>query len=175
MAGSAFADLLADVQVANGTALVSTSIEAMWPAAQYTPITLGQATRAGKVFEIKAGGIWSTGASGTLIITPNVGTATGGATLGASATVTVPVSLTNVPWFIHALAVIRTTGSAGTIMLTGHFFSGAVAAGTGSLVVAFGGTSAAIDTTAASGITIGKTLSVAGSVTTMHALMQGLN
>jgi hypothetical protein len=175
MAAPPFADLIADPQVANGTALVATTIEALWPAAQYTPIPLGSATRAGKVFEIKAFGVITTAATGTLIITPNVGTATGGATLGASAAITVPASLT-FPWFLHAMAVIRTVGSAGTMMLAGTFLGeGVITTGANILSVPFGGTSAAIDTTAASGITIGKTLSVAGSMTTYAAVMQGLN
>lgn len=173
-----FMDTLAEPPLANLTALVATTIEALWPAATYTPIPAGDANRPGKMYEITAGGIWSTGASGTLIITPNVGVATGGATLGASATVTVPVSITNVAWFLKMLVVIRTTGTSGTCIGTGCFWSGGIAANTSpgaNTVVPFGGTSATIDTTVANGITIGKTLSVAGSVTPQFVSWQSLN
>lgn len=178
-----FMDLTADPQIANSTALVATTIEALWPAATYSRIEANSVTSAPKVYKITAGGIWSTGASGTMIITPSVGTATGGATLGASATVTVPVSITNVPWYLEATFVIRTTGSAGTMIGTGVFWSGGIAANTSpgaNTVIPFGGTSATFDTTAAPGsttgaITIAKTLSVAGSVTPMYAFMQTVN
>lgn len=186
MARQYFEGLNADPQVVNSTALVATTIEALWPAAQFSYIPQGTATL-GKCYEIKAGGILSTGASGTLIITPSIGTATGGATLGASATVTVPVSITNIPWFLHAIAVVRSVTSpnavAGSMMLTGCFWSGGIAANTSpgaNLVVPFGGTSATFDTTAGpaastGAITIAKTLSVAGSITPMYAVMQDLN
>jgi hypothetical protein len=173
-----FMDLMTDPQTANSTALVATTIEALWPAATYSPIPANSAQSPGKAYKITAGGIWSTGASGTLIITPNVGTATGGATLGASATVTVPVSISAVAWYLEAMFVVRTIGSSGTMMGTGVFWSGGIAANTSpgaNTVVPFGGTSATIDTTSASGITIGKTLSVAGSVTPMFAVMQTIN
>lgn len=175
-----FADLFADPQIANGTALVATTIEALWPAATYSAIPANSA-QAGKVFIVKAGGIMSTAASGTLTITPSVGTATGGATLGASVAQTVVVSLTNVPWYLEGIFVMRTTGTTGTMMGTGVFQSAGAAATSGSgIQVSFGGTSATFDTTAApaattGAITIGKTLSVAGSITTLYAFMQTAN
>lgn len=173
-----YADMIAEPPLANLTALVATTIEALWPAATYTPIFAGDANKPGKVYRITAGGIWSTGASGTLIITPNVGTATGGATMGASPTETVPVSISNIPWYLEYTAVIRTVGTSGTIIGTGTFNSTGIAANTSPgavMVTTFGGTSATIDTTAASGITIGKTLSVAGSVTPQYVVWQSLN
>jgi hypothetical protein len=181
-----FEGLNNDPQVVNSTALVATTIEALWPAAQYSAIPANTAW-AGKCYEIKAFGTITFAASGTLIITPSVGTATGGATLGASATVTVPISIGPIPYFIHALAVVRTITSpnaaAGTMMLGGIFATGGITANTSpgaNLVIPFGGTSAAFDTTAGpasttGAITIAKTLSVAGSVTPMAAVMQDLN
>lgn len=177
-----FGGLIADPQLAAGTALVATTIEALWPAAQSTPITIGpgQSSRPGKTYEIRAMGMMTTAATGTLIITPSVGTAVGGATLGASGAVTVPASLT-FPWFLHAIFVVRTAGPAGangTIFGGGTFIGGGILANTSpgaNLVVPFGGTSAAIDTTIASGITIAKTLSVAGSMTTHIAFMTDWN
>jgi hypothetical protein len=174
-------DLVADPQIANATALTATTIEALWPAATYSRIEANSVTSAPKVFVVKAGGIMSTAASGTLTITPSIGTATGGATLGASVAQTVVVSLTNVPWYLEFIAVVRTVGSAGTMMGTGVFQSAGAAATAGSgIQVSFGGTSATFDTTAApasttGAITIAKTLSVAGSVTPMYAFMQTVN
>jgi hypothetical protein len=178
-----FEDLVADPQIANSTALVATTIEALWPAAIYSRIEANSVTSAPKIFKIHAGGIWSTGASGTMILTPSIGTATGGATLGASATVTVPVSITNIAWYLEATFVIRTVGSGGTMMGTGCFWSGGLttnASPGANTVIPFGGTSATFDTTAApaasaGAITIAKTLSVAGSVTPMYAFMQTVN
>jgi hypothetical protein len=170
-----FMDLTQDPQTANATALVATTIEDLWPAATYSPIQAFEG-RVGKIYKITAGGIWSTGASGTMIITPQ--TTTSGNTLGVSATVTVPVSITAIPWYLEFTAVIRTIGTAGTMMGTGVFWSGGIAANTSpgaNTVIPFGGTSATFDTTVLNGITIRKTLSVAGSVTPMYAVMQSIN
>jgi hypothetical protein len=160
-----------DPQVTNGTALVATTAEALWLASQFTPIFAND-PKAGKIYTIKAGGILSTGASGTLIITPQYG-AIGGTTLGSSVTQTVPINLTNVPWKLEFDLVFRTIGAAGansTCIGTGTFESAGTAAtaGTGFSLV-FGGTSATVDATINSGITFSKTLSVAGSITTMYA------
>lgn len=169
-----FMDTIAEGPVANLTALVATTIEALWPAAQYTPL-LANSVAVGKTFRICAGGIMSFAATGTLTITPNVGVATGGATMGASVAQTTPGITTAQPWYLEFAAVIRTIGSAGTIIGTGSFQSnGTGTAGTG-VGLTFGGTSAAIDTTSNSGITIGKTLSVAGTVTPQFVSWQALN
>ena len=60
-----------------------------------------------------------------------------------------PVSVTNVAWFMQALLVIRTVGAAGTnstAMLQGVFSAdGAIATAGNAFVVAFGGTSASFD------------------------------
>lgn len=157
---------------ANGTALVATTIEALWSAALYTPIPANSMWE-GKTFFLRAGGIMSFAATGTLTITPNVGTATGGATLGASIGRTSPGTTTNAPWMLEGIFVCRTIGSSGTIIGTGTYNTNGTA--TLDVAVAFGGTSATIDTTAASGITIGKTLSVAGSVTTQYVSWQSGN
>jgi hypothetical protein len=168
-----------DPQVANGAALVLTSAEALWLASQYTPIFAND-PKAGKIYVMEAGGIMSTGASGTLILIPQYG-AIGGTTLGTSQTVTVPINMTAVPWYLRFTLVFRTIGAAGansTCIGTGTFttapFTSAPAAGL-SCVIPFGGTSATVDATINSGITISKTLSVAGSVTTQYAYIRSLN
>jgi hypothetical protein len=168
-----------DPQVASGTALVSTSAEALWIGATFTPIFAND-PKAGKIYTIKAGGILSTGASGTLILIPQYGVL-GGTTLGTSQTVTVPINMTNVPWRLEFDLVFRTIGAAGansTCIGTGTFttcpFTSAPAAGI-SCVIPFGGTSASVDATINSAITFSKTLSVAGSVTVQYAYIFSRN
>jgi hypothetical protein len=166
-----------DPQVANGSALVSTSAEALWIAATFTPIFAND-PKAGKIYTIKAGGILSTGASGTLIIVPQYGVL-GGTTLGTSVTQTVPINLTNVAWKLEFDLVFRTIGPAGansTCIGTGTFTSAGAAASAGSgFSLIFGGTSASVDATINSGITFSKTLSVAGSFTTQYCFIYSRN
>lgn len=166
-----------DPQVANGTALIATTAEALWIGATFTPIFAND-PKAGKIYSIKAGGIISTAASGTLILNPQYGVL-GGTTLGTSVTQTVPVSLTNVPWRLEMDIVFRTIGAAGansTCIGTGSFNCAGTAATAGNaFVITFGGTSAAVDATINSGITISKTLSVAGSMTTQYAYIFSRN
>jgi hypothetical protein len=168
-----------DPQVASGTALVSTSAEALWLATQYTPIFAND-PKAGKIYSIRAGGIMSTGASGTLIINPQYG-ALGGTTLGASQTITVPINMVGVPWRLELDVVFRTIGAAGansTCIGVGTFITGGAASAPGagvSCAFPFGGTQAAVDATINSGITISKTLSVAGSMTTLFAYVFSRN
>lgn len=168
-----------DPQVANGTALVATTAEALWIGATYTPIFAND-PKASKIYSIKAGGILSTGASGTLILIPQYGVL-GGTTMGTSQTVTVPINMANVAWRLEMDIVFRTIGAAGansTCIGTGTFttapFTSAPAAGL-SCVIPFGGTSAAVDATINSAITISKTLSVAGSVTVQYAYIFSRN
>jgi len=163
---------------AAGSALVSTSAEALWIGAQFTPIFAND-PKAGKIYCVRAGGILSTGASGTLILIPQYG-ALGGTTLGTSQTVTMPINMTNVPWRLEFDLIFRTIGSGAnsTCIGTGFFvtapFTSAPAAGL-SCVIPFGGTSATVDATVNSGITISKTLSVAGSFSTQYAYIFSCN
>ncbi len=122
----------------------------------------------------------STGASGTLILIPQYG-ALGGTTMGTSQTVTVPINMTNVAWYLRFICVFRTIGAAGansTCIGTGTFttapFTSAPAAGV-SCVIPFGGTSATVDATINSAITISKTLSVAGSMQMQYAFIRSFN
>lgn len=166
-----------DPQVANGTALVATTAEALWLGAQYTPI-FGNDPKAGKIYSIRAGGILSTGASGTLILAPQYGVL-GGTALGPSITATVPINLSAAPWYLQFDLVFRTIGAAGansTCIGTGSFVSAGTAATAGSaFVLAMGGTSATVDATINGAVTISKTLSVAGSITTMFAYVFSRN
>lgn len=166
-----------DPQVANGGALVSVSIEDLWTGTTFTPIFAND-PKAGKIYVVKAGGILSTGASGTLIITPLFG-GSAGVALGVSVTQTVPINLTAVPWKLEFELVFRTIGAAGansTCIGTGTFASAGTAATAGNaFLLTFGGTSASVDATVNKDITIRKTLSVAGSVTVQYAYIFSRN
>lgn len=168
-----------DTHIASGTPLVSTSAEALWLGATFTPIFAND-PKAGKIYSIKAGGILSTGASGTLILIPQYGVL-GGTTLGTSQTITVPINMAAVAWRLDFDLVFRTIGAAGansTCIGTGFLitapFTSAPGAGL-SCIIPFGGTSATVDATINSGITISKTLSVAGSVTVQYAYIFSRN
>lgn len=158
-----------DPPIADQTAIVATTETALWNAAQFSPIPAND-SRAGKIYHIFASGIYSTGASGTLTLTPRIGTTTSGIVLGASVAQTVPVSLTNEAWTFNGFLCVRTVGApAGansTCMFGGNLTGGGVAATASSgLQVACGGTSATYDASAAQAFFLGWTLSVAGSVT----------
>lgn len=168
-----------DTHVASGTALVATAAEALWIGATFTPIFAND-PKAGKIYTIKAGGIMSTGASGTLILIPQYGVL-GGTTLGTSQTVTMPINMSGVAWKLEFDLVFRVIGAAGansTCIGTGTFvtapFVSAPAVGI-SCVIPFGGTSASVDATVNSGLTISKTLSVAGSMTVQYAYIFSRN
>lgn len=167
-----------DGPIANLTAITATTETALFNAARYTPIPANDA-RAAKVYRLTAGGIVSTGGSGTLTITPRIGTTTGGTTLGASGAQTVVVSLTNVAWVLDFTLVIRTIGDPGansTCIGTGNFqAAGAAGTAASNISVAFGGTSATVDLSVTTALFIGWTLSVAGSCTPQWVVWQSLN
>lgn len=167
-----------DPPIANLTAVTATSETGLWLPATFSPIPAGDA-RAGKMYRLTATGIVSTGASGTLTITPRFGLTTAGVTFGASGAQTVPVSVTNIAWELSGLLTIRTVGAAGTnstAMFGGSFRAdGAIATAGNAFVVAFGGTSATVDVSIATGLFIGWTLSVAGSCTPTQVLWQSVN
>lgn len=162
-----------DTMIASGSALVATTAEVLWASSDFSPIFARDA-KAGKIYIVEAGGILSTAASAsTLTLTPGIGTTSPGTTLGASVAQTVPASLTAVPWVIQMRLVVRVIGAKGansTIIGTGWFQCAGTAATAGSgFVLTFGGTSVSFDSTVENWVTIQKTLSVAGSMTTQYA------
>jgi hypothetical protein len=162
------------------SANAATTAVDMWTGATYTPIYAND-PKAGKIYVVEAGGIVSTGASGTLTISPFYGTS-GGVALGASAAATVPVSITNQPWMLRFVVVFRTIGAAGansTLTCTGVLeFSGVAATADSNASITFGSTSTtstSVDATLNKDITIQKTLSVAGSWSTNWAYIYSIN
>src|SRR6185503_4472423 len=133
-----------DPPVANLTTLTSTSIEDIWTSTTYTPIFAND-PKAGKIYCVRAGGTISL-TGGTAIITPQLNTSS--TALGASLTVGT-VTITIAAWYLAFDLVIRTVGTAGTCIGTGYMvFNGGVVSGTANPnLIAFGGTSAAINTT----------------------------
>jgi hypothetical protein len=173
-----FQDTLADPPIANLTAVTATAETILWNVTNYTPIAAGDC-RYGKIYRVYAGGIMSFAATGTLIITPRFGlTVAAGITMGASVVaLTTPGATTANAWSMQFTAIGRTVGAPGansTVIGTGFFITGIPSAGSlpGSQV--FGGTSATADVSIATGICMGWTLSVAGTVTPQYAFIQSL-
>jgi hypothetical protein len=100
--------------------------------------------------------------------------------MGASGAQNMPLSLSNVSWFLEFLAVVRAVGAPGansSIVGNGFFTClGAIATVGNAVSSPFGGTVlATADASLGGGIAISKTLSVAGSITTQFACIQSLN
>src|SRR5215831_1365714 len=127
-------------------------------------------SRPGKIYIFEAGGLITTSASAsTLTISPFISTTSGttGTTLGASIAQTCPVSSLSGPWYMRLILICQSTGDPGgsnaTIIGTGFFQSGGVAATANSgMDITIGGTSAVYDHHVAENINLCKTLSVAG-------------
>lgn len=179
MARQYFPQVTIDPPIANLSAVTATVETGLWNVAQFTPIHAFDAyTGAGKIYRVSAGGIMSTGASGTLTLTPRIGTSTGGVTLGASGAQTVPVSLTNIAWMLQAQLIVRSLGAPGansTCICTGLFASQGTLAAGNAFAVPFGGTQATVDFSVETGFFLGWTLSVAGSCTPQYAFIESLN
>jgi hypothetical protein len=182
-----FADVIQEPPTLNplASAVVATVETQLWLPATFTPIASAD-IRAGKIYQCKAGGIYSTAATGALTITPRWGasaTVATNITMGASGAQTVPASVSGVPWYLQFTMVVRTVGLAGlnSIVIGNGFFvgTGTVATAGTALSFAFGGTSATFDASAGAtvpaGLAIGWTLSVAGSVTPEWLTWQSLN
>ena len=163
-----FFDLTNIPPIANLTAVTATTETALWDAATYTAIAAGEGY-AGKQWRLTAGGIMSFASTGTLTITPRFGTSIAGTTMGPSVVaLTTPGATTAHSWWLDMLITVRTRGAPGTnstVICNGMFCTGIPSAGSLPATQTFGGTSASVDLSIASGICIGWTLSVAGTVT----------
>ena len=165
------------VPILSQTPLVGTTEEVLLPT-QYTGIAANEAYP-GKIWRLSCGGIMSWASTGTLTLTPRVGLVIGGITLGVSVVaLTTPGVTTAHAWQLIFHLVCRTIGAPGansTFVGTGHFISSGIGTlGTGT-VQSLGGTVASADASIATGLWMGKTLSVAGSITTQWSCFQSLN
>ena len=173
-----FEAALQDPPIANTAAFVATTEELLWAPPDFTRIPANDAV-AGKIYIVRAGGIMSWASTGTLTLTPRMGLLISSPTLGVSVTaLTTPGATTNHAWTLELRVVVRTIGAAGansTAIATGFFLSSGIGTlGTGT-VQSMGGTSATFDASVATGITVGKTLTVAGSMTTQYVFITSLN
>ncbi len=150
---------------------------------------------AGQVYRFACGGLITTPATGTLVITPYYGAGssttswTNAVSLGASPAQTVTASLSSIPWIMEGYLVFRTISSAATsstAWMTGVFHSQGTLATAGlGWTIPFGSTAAvSVDTTgtAANGLqsygslTFSVTFSVTGAtIKTEWTSMQSLN
>jgi hypothetical protein len=173
-----FADLLVDSAGTNYATITATTETVLIPTL-WTGIPAME-PRAGKIYRLEVGGTVTTGASGTMIITPRFGTVIGGVALGASPTQTVVPSITLAPFYLVYTLVFRTIGQAGansTCVGTGYWTSnGAVATASSETACTFGSTgSVSVDTSVASALWIGVTFSIAPSIIPLWSTWQALN
>jgi len=167
----------------SATAVTASATETqLWVPAIWTPIP-ANSTRAGKVFKIAFGGVFtSTATQGVLTWTPRYGvsaTVATNPTLGASNATAPAASLTTQAWYGEFYATIRALGLAaagGTITGNGMVVTQGAAAATGTLYVMGGTVAAAFDNTAISGLIMNLTISVASQsytcqwVTPVHSI-----
>lgn len=150
------------------TAVTASATDTMlWVPAIWTPIP-ANSVRAGAVYKISFGGIFSsTATQGVLTWTPRYGqsgTVGNNPTMGASNATAPAASLTNAAWYGEFTATIRALGLAaagGTITGNGFVITQGAAAATGTMYVMGGTVPTAFDNTAASGLVVSLTISVA--------------
>lgn len=178
MAGQNFMTLTKRPPIANLTAIVATTETALWSAQQFTPIYADEGDHGGKLWRVHASGIMSFAATGSLTLTPRFGLTTAGVTMGASIAKITPGATTNRPWWLDMIIAVRTLGAPGlnsTVVGNGVFHTDGVGTIGSEFTLPFGGTPATVDLSVLSGITIGWTLSVAGTVTPQIAFIQQIN
>jgi hypothetical protein len=139
----------------------------LWTPAIWTPIP-ANSMRAGKVYRIAFGGVFtSTATQGVLTFTPRVGqsgTPATNVTLGASNVTAPAASLTAQAWYGEFTMVVRAIGVAAagaTVTGNGFVLTQGAAAATGTVYVMGGAVPTTADNTAASGIIVSLTISVA--------------
>lgn len=168
MAVQNFRNLVVDGPTANLPTITATSETVLIPTI-FTGIP-AMDPRASASYKLTVGGTCTTGASGTLIITPRYGLVIGGTSMTASAAQTVVPSITLAPFLYECYVFIRSIGIAAgansSVICTGRWTSlGAIATASSETSVHHTSTgSVSVDTTVASGLWIGVTFSVAPSV-----------
>jgi hypothetical protein len=150
------------------TAVTASATETnLWVPSIWTPIPANDMD-AGKIYNVKFGGIFtSTATQGVLTFTPRAGqsaTPASNVSLGASNATAPAASLTNAAWFGEMNLVIRALGlaaSGATGTGNGFVITQGAAAATGIMYVMGGTVATTIDNTAASGLIVSLTISVA--------------
>lgn len=172
-----------DFPPTNFTAVTASATETnLWTPAIWSPIPAND-MRAGKCYKVSFGGVYtSTGTQGVLTFTPRAGqssTPASNVTLGASNATAPAASLSGQAWYGEFTMGIRSLGlAAAGATATGNGFvlvQGAAAA-TGINYVMGGAVPTTVDNTAASGLIVSLTISVASqSYQANWVVMQSLN
>jgi hypothetical protein len=158
---------------------ISATTETVLIPTALTPIAANEA-RAGKVWELLVGGTCTTGASGTLTITPRIGTTISGVSVGPSQAQTIVPSITTGAFFLRYLLICRALGLPGansSFYGTGEFqIAGAAGTAASETALMIGGTAAVLaDASIAEALWIGMTFSVAPSLIPQWHLWRSLN
>lgn len=174
-----FADVLSEPVNADFGTITATSETVLIPTA-HTPIPAFE-PRAGKVYELWVGGTITTGTAGTMIITVRHALTATTPVLATSPTQNYVPSITTANFVFHGFLIYRTIGLAGansTAVFQGDWHSGgAVATAASETAVSVGTVGAAIsvDTTVATGLWVGLTVSVAPSIIPKWHVWRSLN
>jgi hypothetical protein len=174
-----FADVLGEPIGADHPTITATTETVLIPTI-FTPIPAFE-PRVGKIYELIVGGTVTTGAAGTLTLTPRFGTAIGGVSLGASGAQNYVPSITTAAFLLRYYLTFRTIGGAGlnsTALGYGNWQSGGAIATAASETAVYCGTvgaAVAVDTTIAQALWIGVTFSVAPSVIPKFHVWRSLN
>lgn len=176
---SNFVELLMPVMVADATAVAGVSEGVLFPAMN-TALPANFFDAPGKTVRFRAFGVLTTGVTpGTVTFTPRYGTTTGGTTLGAgTVSGTLAASVTAVPWFMDCKIVCSAIGASTTGQLAFFGIWESVRGfTTAPAAVEVGlGARTGVDTTVASGLTVGSTASNAGTSLTARSLsIESLN
>lgn len=174
---------VAEMPPASHTAVTANGTRTnLWNPALWTPIPALD-LKPGKGYHLRCGGILSTTTgSNTIIFNPTFGqssTPASNAALGASTTVTLTASLSNVPWWAEFVLSVRSLGIAAagaTITGNGFVTIGGAAAAAG-IIIPIGGTVVTnADHTVAQGLGLDVTWGAASnSITAQWSLLQSLN
>ena len=162
-----FADVLVEPLGVDYTTITATTETVLIPTV-LTPIPAGE-PRTGKVYELIVGGTCTTGATGTLTLTPRYGTVIGGVSIGASGAQNYVPSIATAPFLLRYYLIFRAVGLPGAnsvVYGTGTWESlGAIATVASATSVVVGSTTtASVDVSIASALSMGVTFSVAPSV-----------
>jgi hypothetical protein len=173
-----FADTLVEPLGVDYTTITATSETVLIPTA-LTPIPANE-PRTGKVYELIVGGTCTTGAAGTLTITPRYGTVIGGVSIGASGAQNYVASITTAPFLLRYFLVFRAVGLPGAnsvVYGSGNWSSGGAVATAASVTEVMIGstTTASVDVSIASALWMGVTFSVAPSVIPKWHVWRSLN
>jgi hypothetical protein len=179
MARQYFADVISEPVNAAYTTITATTETVLIPTA-LTPIPALD-PKGGKVYELIVGGTCTTGAAGTLIITPRYGTVIGGTSLGISPTQNYVPSITTAGFVFRCWLIIRSIGLPGansTAVVSYNWSSGGAVATAASETAVTGatvGAAVSVDTSVAAALWIGVTFSVAPSVIPQWHVWRALN